>query len=43
MTAVRQNRSAGAGDDTLHLGSRVTMTWSPDDVSALPGRSDVPA
>ena len=43
MTAVRQNRSAGAGDDTLHVGSEVTMTWSEDDVSALPGRSDVPA
>ena len=33
----------GAGDDTLHVGSEVTMTWSEDDVSAFPGRSDVPA
>ena len=42
MTAVRQNRSAGAGDDSLHVGSPVTLTWSFDDVSALPGRSAVP-
>jgi putative spermidine/putrescine transport system ATP-binding protein len=43
MTAVRQNRSTGAGDDTVHVGSGVTLTWSFDDVSALPGRTDVPA
>jgi putative spermidine/putrescine transport system ATP-binding protein len=43
MTAVRQNRSTGAGDDTVHVGSDVTLTWSFDDVSALPGRTDVPA
>ena len=42
MTAVRQNRSTGAGDDTLHVGSEVTLTWSFDDVSALPGRDAVP-
>jgi putative spermidine/putrescine transport system ATP-binding protein len=43
MTAVRQNRSTGAGDDTLHVGSEVTLTWNFDDVSALPARTDVPA
>jgi putative spermidine/putrescine transport system ATP-binding protein len=43
MTAVRQNRSTGAGDDTVHVGSDVTLTWSFDDVSALPGRTDVSA
>jgi len=42
MTAVRQNRSTGAGDDILHVGSEVTLTWSYDDVSALPGRAAVP-
>jgi putative spermidine/putrescine transport system ATP-binding protein len=41
MTAVRQNRSTGSGDDTLTVGSQVTLTWSFDDVSALPGRRDV--
>jgi putative spermidine/putrescine transport system ATP-binding protein len=43
MTAVRQNRSTGAGDDTVRVGSDVTLTWSFDDVSALPGRTDVTA
>ena len=43
MTAVRQNRSTGSGDDTLHVGSEVTLTWRFDDVSALPRRREVPA
>ena len=35
MTAVRQNRSTGAGDDDVAVGDQVTLTWSAGDVSPV--------
>jgi len=43
MTAVRQNRSTGAGDVDFRVGAEVTLTWSPDDVVSLTRQEVVPA